>query len=432
MSKSVKLIKIEDEPLFKEFCSNRGIGYSSFRAYRYALNKYRDFLNKDLEEMIEEAEEEEELGIRMRKRKISKYLNNFKNELDVTDLSEKSKKQIIMLVRAFYREFDIETPKSKRRKSSQAVKFETITDLPTIEEIQLFMEYCSSVYKAIILTCLSSGMSRSEIQSLTFKHFYDALSLTSYPDSLDEVIEKAKEKTNDVLFWNLIRVKTGNSYFTFSSPESLDRIIMYLEELYQRHPDYKPKLDDNLFRSTSVNKPLTAGGIGSMIYYINRKNGFRKANDKYVTRCHTLRKFFATTLEKNKVPHLTTRWLLGHSIDKVTNAYFKPDPETIKNDYLNVINQLTTHKVEIKLINQFEDLQGQIEEIRHNEEKHREMIVNLMEIANIEQIKLGNPDMTTEEATRISKENLVNLSRRMSNTKDLIGELEFKRKMPLY
>jgi integrase len=431
MTGRTKSTIVEEEGLFKEFCSNRELSTASIKVYKYALRRYSNFTNKSLEELIEEAEDEEEEGIRLRKRKINQYLTSFKSELKESDLKESSKKHIFMLVIAFYREFDIETPRSKRRKSNKSTNVETIADLPTIEEIQLFLEHCNSTYKAILVTGLSSGMSRAELSSLTFKHFFDALSLEQYPETLKELIKEIKTKPDSILFWNIKRVKTGNNYFTFSSPESLDRITLYLEELYHRYPDYKPNLEDNLFRSTPTNKSISAGTIGSVFSYINRSYGFRKVNNRFVIRCHNLRKYFATTLEKNKVPHLTTRWLLGHSIDNVTNAYFKPDPETIKNDYLNVVNHLTTNKVEIKLINQFEDLQGQIEEIRDNEEKHMEMIVNLMEIANIEQIKLGNPDITTEEATRISKENLVNLSRRMSNTKDLIGELELKRKIPL-
>jgi len=429
MSERVKLTSIEDEPLFKEFCSNREIKHESIRAYKYALLKYCNFVNKGLEELIEEAEEEEELSIRMRKRKINQYLTNFKSRLDESDLSERSKKQIIMLVKAFYKEFDIEIPQSKRRKSSPA-RAETIADLPTIEEIQLFLEYCSSVYKAIVLTSLSSGMSRAEISSLTFKHFYDALSLTPYPETLRELIDKAKTNTNDILFWNITRVKTGNIYFTFSSPESLDRIIMYLEELYQRHPDYKPKLEDNLFRSTPPNKPLNANNIGSMFVFINKRNGFRRVNGRFVVRSHNLRKYFATTLEKNKIPHLTSRWLLGHTVDKVTNAYFKPDAEAVKNDYLKVVNQLTTNKVEIKLINQYENLQQQIEEIRHNEQKHLEVIGELMEIANIEMTNLGNADLTDEEAKSIVNEERWKLSRRIAHVQSkLNGKIQFKDKV---
>jgi integrase len=366
MSGKNRSIKIDNEPIFTDFCVNHELKNTSVHLYKYALRKYSNFTNKSLEELIEEAEAEEDSVNRLRKRKINKYLQNFKASLDESDLAESSKKHIIMLVKAFYREFDIELPKSKRRKSRKSTNAGTIADLPTMEEIQLFMEHCSSAYKAIIVTSISSGMSRAEIASLTFKNLFDAISLKTYPESLREIVDILKNTDSNILFWNVKRIKTGNDYFTFSSPESLDRITIYLEELRYRNPDYKPKLDDKLFRFVPNNKPLSADTIGNTFYYINSHHGFRKVNERYVVRNHNLRKYFATTLEKNKVPHLFTRWMLGHSIDSVTNAYFKPDPEKIKQDYLNVVNELTTNKVEIKVINKYEEIKHDINAIKED------------------------------------------------------------------
>ncbi|BDZ67379.1 tyrosine-type recombinase/integrase [Methanobacterium ferruginis] len=423
-----KFTSIEDEPIFKDFCSKRELRYNTIRTYKNTLNMYCNFLNKGLEELIEEAEDEEESDMRMRKRKINHYLINFKSELDKSDLADSSIKQMMILIKAFYREFDIEVPRSRRRKSPKPTYIETIEDLPTMDEIQLFLEYCGSVYKAIVLTGLSSGMSRAELASLTFKHLYDALSLTSYPETLDEVIEKAKEN-DTILFWNLIRVKTDKSFFTFSSPESLDRIIMYLEELHQRHPDYNPRLEDKLFRSKRTNSNLTSNEIGSMFTYINNKNGFRKVNGRFVVRSHNLRKFFATTLEKNNIPHLATRFLLGHSIETVTNAYFKPDVESIKNHYLSVVNQLMTNKVEIKIINQYGDLQQQIEEIRHDEQKHMDVIGDLVNMVNTELTKLGNDDISNEEARIKLNEDQLELVKRFSRLDTKLKGIKFKDKI---
>jgi len=355
---------IDNEPIFNEFCANRELSYNSTRLYKYALKKYSNFTNKTLEELIEEAEDEEEAGIRLRKREINKYLRNFKVSLDGSDLNESSKKHIILLVKAFYREFDIEIPKSKRRKLRKSTNAETIADLPTMEEIQLFMEHCNSVYKAIIVTGLSSGMSRAEIASLTFKNLFDAISLKPYPETLPELIDILKANTNLILFWNVKRIKTGNNYFTFSSPESLDRIIIYLEELCFRYPDFKPNPDDNLFRSIPTNNPLSADTMGATFNYINTSHGFRRVNQRYVVRNHNLRKYFATTMEKNKVTHLAIRWMLGHTIDVVTNAYFKPDPEAVRQEYLKVVNELTTNKVQIKVINKYEEIKHDIDTLK--------------------------------------------------------------------
>lgn len=351
---------VENEPIFQEFCSNRELGKSSIRGYKYALQKYSDFTNKTLDELIEEAEDEMYDNVKFRKRKINSYLNGFKSHLEELGVARSSKNHIIMLVRSFYNEFDIQLPRLKRKKSRKASIPETIEVLPTMDEIKKFMEYCNNVYKAIVLTGLSSGMSRAELSSLTFKHFYNAMELDKYPIDIPELIEKANPKVKRekafVPLWQIKRIKTDHPYFTFSSPESIDRIIVYLEDLNYKFPDFKPNLNDKLFRSLKTNNPLTTSDIGGMYVYINKKRGFRKNGAHYVIRPHSLRKLFASTLEKARVQHLTTRWLLGHSIDRTTSAYFKADPEALKEEYVEVLDQLTTDKVQIKIINKYEEI----------------------------------------------------------------------------
>ena len=49
--------------------------------YGISLNKYISSTGKNLEELLDEAELEEDKGIRMRKRKLKRYLNGFKQSL---------------------------------------------------------------------------------------------------------------------------------------------------------------------------------------------------------------------------------------------------------------------------------------------------------------------------------------------------------------
>ncbi|MBI5679463.1 MAG: site-specific integrase [Methanobacterium sp.] len=364
MFETNRKITVVDEPIFQDFCIERDIRESSIKGYKYALQKYSNFTNKTLEELIDEAEEENDSSIKLRKRKITKYLRNYKLRLEELDMADKSRKQNMVLVTSFYRYFDIDLPKSNGRKSRNLRKLQTIDDLPTMDEIQRFLEYCNSTYKAIVLTGLSSGMGSAEKASLTFEHFFKAIDMFPYPETLPEIIDKAKAKGNIVLKWYIIRIKTGNPYFTFSSPESLDRIIIYLEELHHKHPEYNPKPKDRLFRSIYSNKPLKPNNMCSMFNYINRTKGFRRVDNHYVIKNHTLRKYFATTLENMKVPHLTTRKLMGHNIDSVTNTYFKTDVEILKKDYLEALDKLTTNKVQIKVIDKNQELKDEFDSLK--------------------------------------------------------------------
>ncbi len=73
---------IKQQTDFLDFCKRRNLKSSTIYRYVIALHKYTDLIDLDVDEMIEEAEEEEDLGLRLRKRKIKKLLINFKECLD--------------------------------------------------------------------------------------------------------------------------------------------------------------------------------------------------------------------------------------------------------------------------------------------------------------------------------------------------------------
>lgn len=335
-------MKVENDSLFQGMCSDRSLAESSIQRYRLVLQKYVDFNGMSLEELITEAEDDEDTIPRLRKRKITERLSKFKEYLNHEKNSDYYINHQMSLVRSFYFEFDIQLPRIRRSKTRKDKKQETIEDLPTMDDIRKSLERSNTTYKAIILLMLSSGMSRSEIPSLTFKHYYGAIKLEKYPKTLEELIDVVESMDTLVPYWRVERVKTGNNYFTFSSPEASDMILKYLKELHRACPDYIPKPEDTFFRPYNI--PITPDSVSQMFKRINKRAGLRRNNGKLTVRPHLLRKVFSTTLEKNKFPHLQTRWLMGHSIDSTTAAYFKADPEAIKEDYIEIVNHLTVYQ----------------------------------------------------------------------------------------
>lgn len=53
----------------------------------------------------------------------------------------------------------------------------------------------------------------------------------------------------------------------------------------------------------------------------------------------------------------------GHTIDNTTEAYFKADPESLKEDYISVVNELSTIDFEVKTIEspEFKELKDNYE-----------------------------------------------------------------------
>lgn len=280
---------IAEENVFKTYCRNRNIKETTIESYKRALQLYSNFTNKTLQELLDEAVNEEEKGIRKPLRKIKEYLicfNNFletekKGKTDEDKWSEKSITKIMVVVRSFYGEYDIELPKIKRKQRKDK-KLETFNDLPTIEDIQKFLEYAKNPLRPIVILGMSSGMGKAEICTLTFEDLYKSINLKYYPEKLSDIILILEENKNSVPYWEVRRVKNGSHFFTFSTPESLDYIRKYLENLIYNHPEYMPENDDELFRNVNSNDPITANGLSSLYDRCSIRAGLKKTNGKTI------------------------------------------------------------------------------------------------------------------------------------------------------
>jgi len=72
----------EDETLIKTFFSSNSYANKTRILYELSLRRYSQFHQLSLEKLIEEAEKEEEQGIRKRRRRIKYRITAFKVQLE--------------------------------------------------------------------------------------------------------------------------------------------------------------------------------------------------------------------------------------------------------------------------------------------------------------------------------------------------------------
>ena len=385
----MKYEHIANDPDFVDFCNRRKLKPNTVKQYLHALGIYTNLIGISLSKMIEEAEEEEDKGLRLRRRTVRKHLSRFQQFLEELNYSENSKKTFTSCVRAYYNECEIQLPKTFKNNCRSDRREIFYEDLPTIEDINHLLKYANLTYTAIILLGLSSGMSRAEICSLTFEDFYKAIQLNPYPETLDELLIKIRELTDIIPLWQIKRVKTDKQYFTFSSPESTEAIINYIDDLNRRNKKLimnnrksQLKLTPNTQLFLSRHMTGMSETVMSIAYKrLNEKAGFEKIDRKVFIRPHILRKIFASTLEKNKMPHLMTRWMMGHMLDSTTSAYFKADPESIKEEYIQILSHLTTNqKIKVKTVT----TEGYDQLLKDSKEKEEKIKIMEKQIAEME------------------------------------------------
>ncbi len=353
-------MNVREDIHFKQFIRSRNIKKTTQDLYAILLGNYCDYFNKTPTDFIEEAEQEEEQRIRMKYRKIKEYLLEYNEMLEETDFSWHYRKKSIVYVRSFYREFEIELPHSIPIRRDEEILI-TTDNMLTKKEIKKAVDFVRVKYKAIILLMMSSGMGASEVINLTFKDFLRSLDLNENKmvdiDELEDLLQKRSEY-DLIPTWKIRRYKTKMPYFTFSSPESTQAIINYLrDETYRNR--YFDSVDDWLFRNCNrkIISQIKNGIMCQEFARINDKCGLGTQGRLRFFRSHQLRKFFASTLQKNGVQQIITDWLLGHKLNNVTDAYFKPDIKALKKEYLNVLPDLSLEKVNIREVhtNEYEE-----------------------------------------------------------------------------
>lgn len=342
---------IEVDPCVKDFLRSRGLKESTKKEYLMRLYQYSKFTKKTPAELIDEAEEEQDRGIKSRKRKLKGYILDFIENLKNNNRSYSTIKSNLDTVFAFYREFDVDPPRIRNiiPKNHENPSFD---ELPDLSHVKQAIKSCSIRDRAIILLHFSSGMGASELRHLTCRDFVVAmdeyLDLNDFEkENMFKVACDLKDKEDLIGTWKIRRFKTQMPYITFNSPESTLAIIDYIFFRYNRNKPVK-NLEDPLFIS-QYNNQVAAQSHQKIFQRVNDKVGFGNRTEKrrFFT-SHMLRKLFTTSLYKAGVDKLAIDWMLGHKINPVTEAYFKTNEKELKKNYLKALPHLTLEKVKVR------------------------------------------------------------------------------------
>ena len=93
---------VEDEFHLKDLTISRNLRKTTIKEYARSLNQYCNFINKNPMELIEEAEVEEDNGIRMKNWEIKRYILDFKHDLLERNLRYNTIKKTLAVVKTFF------------------------------------------------------------------------------------------------------------------------------------------------------------------------------------------------------------------------------------------------------------------------------------------------------------------------------------------
>lgn len=352
---------MDDKELLEEISYERNHADSTKILYQKIMQTYTKFHNMSMVELLDEADDEEEQGIRWKKRKLKKRLIQYRKWL-LDNYKVSSANQYLVTIKSIYKHYDIEihklpTVSDKNINKSKNIVYE---DLPTKEDIRLAISLANPLMKAIILFIINSGTSRSDVLNLRIVDYINCTHEfhNSNTDDVYEVIDILNNLLDAGITvtprLELKRQKTGVEYYTFFSVEAVRAINDYL----LTRKDLKS--DDKLFK-------IEKSYLNQKFRDLNKKIGLGTVNGYANLRPHMLRKFHASNLVlgDNGLSFDVLDALQGRGKSKTRSSYFFEDYNQLRKDYLKALpNILVEYESNIINVESDEFLQ-----LKHDKEQ---------------------------------------------------------------
>lgn len=317
---------IMKETLFNNFVKERNLSPGSIKVYEHALNKYVEFNGMTLKELILEADREEDDRIRWKLRTLKHRLIDFRNYLIDYGYAKETINTMMKRVTTFYRHYEIEIHHLPRVNIQSTVEIR----IPTREDLQVAVESSKPLMKALILFLATSGMSKVDALKLTIDDFITATGQYHRTNNINEVLTNLNGRDDVIPTFSLTRTKTGKFHYTFCTPEAVTGIVNYLysrkDKLRYNSPLFKVSYHWLTIKFEDLNESLNLG--------------VTDGNKYSVLRCHTLRKYHATTLRNDGLSIDIINSLQGKAKNKVDSAYYVDTPEQLKGMYSEHMNSL--------------------------------------------------------------------------------------------
>lgn len=343
----------------------------TLKTYRTALKDYTEYHQMTIQELILEAENDEETINKLSKRKLKQRLLQYRLYIqEEKNFSENTVRMYLAIICKIYKYHDISIPYIPGVK---VVQTETFKDIPTYEEIQKAILHSRTKMKAIISFIASTGLRRSDVANLTIEDFIVAtMDYHNDPNDLLEFINQLSKKDFIIPTWNVVDIKTGINHISFSSHESSVYILQMLQErLMKEDLGY----GDKLFG-------VKPDSISKNFRNLNTKLGMGWKKHRRHFHPHALRKYFATTLTANDMDLLSSEFLLGHTLKGSQRSYYFANPEKLFNKYVRIVDNLT-FTMNVSVVDVTSREKRELNELRAFKKESDERIRKLEELINL-------------------------------------------------
>lgn len=344
-------MKENDENLIEKWFLIRNLSSGTHESYRIALREFTTLIGKSPSELIDEAEKEEDAGIRPRKRQVTHYLLKFKKQLEENEVAPGYLSLNISAIKSFYKAFDITIPEIKVNRGDIGLEKNMGKPL-TRKNIRKLISAANHRERALIYLMALSGMGQQEARDLTIDKLLKSAgaAIGMELENIEDLLKHENQILKEVLTLEITRKKVRYRHHTFIPPETTREIISYLNERCSgRNEKIRIKSNDDYIFVNNLGNKLSRDSIVTNFRRIGQQAGFRKDKGAYAFwRSHALRKYFISTII-NKIGEKTIAdYMAGHKISNQDRTYWQANPEDLKNHYLKALPYLSIDEAKVK------------------------------------------------------------------------------------
>lgn len=310
--------------LLEIFLNERNSSDNTRKSYRDTVRLFERVMEESLSELVVIAEKEQANNTAWKYQTLRSQLVKFRAYL-FENYKIRSARMHLTRIIAIFRHFEISVEKlpyfsSKQGETSLPINPDKLIDRNILK---LCINTANPLIKAATLFMSSSGLSRVDTLNLKVNDFLNATEEYHSNTNLNDILIELQNCDGAVGYWqNLKRQKTGNIYYTFSSPESTIAIAQYL--LTREHLT----TNSQLFR-------ISYKYLNQMFKEINDHLNLGKNGSYSTFTPHMLRRYHATKLIEAGMSESKVDLLQGRKPTSVAyQSYVKIKPSKLREEYI--------------------------------------------------------------------------------------------------
>lgn len=357
----------------------RNSSENTIKIYMTVIKRYENFHQMTIEELVEEALDEQTRQVPQHQLKIIDRIEEFQEYIINENLVYNSVKEYLAKVKSIYHKNRVVIPYIEPINPKQVRRNDVIEydDILTHDELRKIMDHMRPPQKARLMAMAQGGLSNEECEHLTLDSFLCETFKYHQCEDPVKALEWLSDENHPVIWvTKLIRQKTKKPYYALIGPEAVNSIAN--AKLYEmRLPSNNGNIPQKLLNQNKI-------GFGRTCTTISKKLNLGFAGGHHRLRPHMIRKFHGTHIRGSALTYEENSLISNSEIDElqgrgktsVQDTYIKTNPVKQKCLYAKVLNNISLfHKYDYHLTD--DDVILSVRNVAVENQKLRDEVLDL-------------------------------------------------------